>query len=116
MEKVRKDLTTAIILLAILFFRVPKTAEKPIFYFCLFYFVIIFTLSGLTTPVLGALVRYKTPALPFFLIFLLYLINFDKYFDNTLTFFLKTNYRSVNPIIDIANDSIKNNKNRIVRF
>ena len=42
-----------------------------------------------------------------------YLINFDKYFDNTLTFFLKTNYRSVNPIIDIANDSIKNNKNRI---
>jgi len=42
-----------------------------------------------------------------------YLINFDKYFDNTLTFFLKTNYRSVNPIIDIANDSIRNNKNRI---
>ena len=27
----------------------------------------IFTLTGLVTPILGAIVRYKVPALPFFL-------------------------------------------------
>lgn len=42
-----------------------------------------------------------------------YLIKFDEYFDNTLTFYLTTNYRSTNQIIKIANESIKLNKNRL---
>jgi hypothetical protein len=42
-----------------------------------------------------------------------YLINFDKYFENTLTFYLSTNYRSTNEIIKIANESIKINKNKL---
>jgi len=39
-----------------------------------------------------------------------YLINFDKYFTNTQTFFLSTNYRSTNEIIELANESIQLNK------
>ena len=39
-----------------------------------------------------------------------YLINFDKYFTNTQTFFLSTNYRSTNEIIQLANESIQLNK------
>jgi hypothetical protein len=42
-----------------------------------------------------------------------YLINFDKYFTNTLSFNLSTNYRSTNNIIDLANTSISFNKNKL---
>lgn len=46
--------------------------------FCISFTLILFVLSGLTTPVLGALVRYKAPALPFLGIALMYVINFEK--------------------------------------
>ena len=42
-----------------------------------------------------------------------YLINFDKYFSNTLSFNLSTNYRSTNNIIELANSSISFNKNKL---
>lgn len=42
-----------------------------------------------------------------------YIINFDKIFRNTKTFQITTNYRSVAEIIDLANDSIMNNDERI---
>lgn len=38
----------------------------------------LFILVGLTTPVLGALVRYKTPALPFLLFFIVYFVKYGK--------------------------------------
>lgn len=38
-----------------------------------------------------------------------YILNFDKYFDNTLTFKLQKNYRSTPDIVFFANESIKNN-------
>ena len=39
--------------------------------FCLTFVLVLFVLSGIATPVVGALVRYKTPALPFLVIMLL---------------------------------------------
>lgn len=38
----------------------------------------LFILVGLTTPVLGALVRYKTPAIPFLLFFIVNFVNYRK--------------------------------------
>lgn len=52
---------------------------------CLFYSVSIFILVGLTTPVIGGLVRYKAPLLPFFIMFFYY--NFDSnLFKNRIPF------------------------------
>ncbi len=45
-----------------------------------------------------------------------YLINFDKIFPNTLTYKITTNYRSTKEIIDLANDSIVNNKEKIYKL
>ena len=53
------------------------------FFFCM----TIFILTGLVTPILGAIVRYKVPALPFFLFVMInYLpeLSFGKYFNNLL--------------------------------
>ena len=42
-----------------------------------------------------------------------YILNFDKYFPNSLTFKLEKNYRSTPEIISFANESIKNNQDQI---
>jgi hypothetical protein len=39
--------------------------QKSLLWFSIFFVVILFVLIGLVTPVLGAMVRYKVPALPF---------------------------------------------------
>jgi hypothetical protein len=71
--------TLIIILLtgSILFFTV-KNLKNPWLWFSLLFVLVLFTLSGLTTPVLGALVRYKTPALPFLGVAIIYLTDFEK--------------------------------------
>jgi hypothetical protein len=46
--------------------------------FALSFIVTLSILIGLTTPVLGAIVRYKVPYLPFLLLVLLLIINNDK--------------------------------------
>lgn len=46
---------------------------------CLSFIIILFTLIGLTTPVLGALVRYKVPALPFLGILILLLADDQRF-------------------------------------
>lgn len=38
----------------------------------------MFILTGLITPVMGAIVRYKVPALPFLMILLIQLIDKEK--------------------------------------
>jgi len=64
-----------IIILILLFYDRRGVSSKPMFMFCVSFWVILFLLSGLTTPVLGALVRYKTPALPFLFIMYLFLLD-----------------------------------------
>ena len=67
-----------IMMLSILFFQKFSTQTFPWFWFCVSFVIILFTLCGLTTPVLGALVRYKTPALPFLFIIFITIIDFKK--------------------------------------
>ncbi len=64
-------------LLLIVFFRRP-VENKEILYFCLSFCALIFILAGLTTPIVGALVRYRTPALPFMMIFIFMLVDKNK--------------------------------------
>jgi len=60
-----------IFILLIFFHKKPVVQNNYWLWFSFSFTVLLFTLIGLTTPVLGALVRYKIPALPF-LMFLLF--------------------------------------------
>ena len=66
------------ILLAIIFFKKYPLRTFPWFWFCVSFVLILFILCGLTTPVLGALVRYRTPALPFLFIIFITFIDLKK--------------------------------------
>lgn len=67
-----------LMLLTIVFFKKFPLNTFPWFWFCVSFVLILFTLCGLTTPVLGALVRYRTPALPFLFIVILTFIDINK--------------------------------------
>jgi hypothetical protein len=54
-----------LILLAIIFFDKAVLEKKEIILFCLLFAVLLFVLIGMTTPAMGAMVRYKTIALLF---------------------------------------------------
>ena len=59
---------TLILLLSLVLlskFRIQNIRGKIIPVFCLFYTICTFSLIGMITPVLGAIVRYKAQALPF---------------------------------------------------
>lgn len=66
------------IILIALFYRKSNYRANEIIYFSISFTIIIFILIGLTTPVIGALVRYKVPALPFLLIIFFDLLDMDK--------------------------------------
>ncbi len=54
-----------LILLAIIFFDKAALKKKEILLFCFFFAIMLFVLIGMTTPAIGAMVRYKTIALLF---------------------------------------------------
>ena len=66
-------------LFSIMFFNIKKVKKNlAVIFFMLSFVITLFVLIGLTTPVLGALVRYKVPALPFLFILFLFFIDFEK--------------------------------------
>ena len=56
-------------------FRGTNLLSSPVFYAAISFAIVILILTGLVTPVLGAIVRYKVPALPFLVCALLALID-----------------------------------------
>ena len=66
------------VIITTLFFLNYKEINKSIFFACMFVVIFMFVLTGLITPVMGAMVRYKVPALPFLMILLIMLIDKDK--------------------------------------
>lgn len=66
----------AFLILAIIYFLKPK--KHSILFFCLSFVVISYAIIGLTTPVIGAIVRYKAPVLPFYLTAIATFVNFQK--------------------------------------
>jgi hypothetical protein len=65
--------------LMIYFYQKPSYADQKIIIFSLLFVFTLYSLVGLTTPVLGAAVRYKAPALPFLLISIFLLCDFTKF-------------------------------------
>lgn len=55
--------------------RYRKPSSKAVFWFCIVYALITLAVTGLTTPVLGALVRYRITAIPFVMFALLQCID-----------------------------------------
>ncbi|MEP7169738.1 MAG: hypothetical protein ABI855_10250 [Bacteroidota bacterium] len=70
-----------IIFISIFFSAKLKDYQKPVFYLSLFFVFFLFTLIGLTTPLIGSMVRYKVPALPFLLSMLVMILNKEKISD-----------------------------------
>ncbi len=67
----------AFLIVCLLFFS-KKFSQNHLVYFCLTVTALLFILIGLTTPVLGSIVRYKVPVLPFFLIAFLFIPDKEK--------------------------------------
>ncbi len=68
-----------LIILSIIFFdKRNYHSNTGLLFFSISFVLVLFTLCGLTTPVLGALVRYKIPALPFLIIIFTALIDKNK--------------------------------------
>jgi hypothetical protein len=67
-----------LIILAGLYSKKPTDEQKPYLYFSFYFVVLLALLIGLTVPVLGAIVRYKVPAMIFLVSFLLLYIDKEK--------------------------------------
>lgn len=67
-----------LIVIAILFFDKKIVLQKEVLVFCVLFALIQFALIGLTTPVVGAMVRYKVTALPFLFTICMLCIDGDK--------------------------------------
>ncbi|MBW6483661.1 MAG: hypothetical protein K0B10_11455 [Vicingaceae bacterium] len=66
------------LIVVVLFFRKKSIAHPSIFYFCLLYAIVSAIIIGLTTPIMGAIVRYKIFTSLFLLIALLMLLDVEK--------------------------------------
>lgn len=70
-----------LLLVLVIFFRKPGKAEllkQPLIQFGLYTGTLLFILIGYTVPVIGAIVRYRSIYLPFFIIPLLMLVDWEK--------------------------------------
>lgn len=63
-----ENLVLLVFLSVMLCFFLKKGFPMAITFFCFSFVIILFALIGLTTPVLGALVRYRIPGIPFLII------------------------------------------------
>ncbi len=64
------------ILICVLFGK--RSNFQPIGYFFFMYAFALFTIVGMVTPIMGSLVRYKIPAIPFLLMFFLFFLKKEK--------------------------------------
>jgi hypothetical protein len=65
-----ENLALALLSLAcIIFYKQQDSPGKLAFlWFCLSFVLVLYSITGITTPILGTLVRYRMPALPFFVV------------------------------------------------
>lgn len=68
----------ALIIITLIFRKKMNTIQKNIFYFNLVFMFCLFILIGLTTPVFGAIMRYKIPGLILLFVALLLIIDIEK--------------------------------------
>lgn len=75
-------LILSIIILCIFFIKSLKKIKWAYVLFCLSFVIIQFLIIGETTPILGAITRYKTIALPFLIISFLFIFDKNKIIKN----------------------------------
>lgn len=75
---------TVCLFLPLFFFRKVNRLELNMGLFLGFVFLAVFIIIGSTTPILGALVRYKSPLIPFYLIGLFTFVHWSKLKPNRL--------------------------------
>jgi len=68
----------ALLFLPFFFRKTSNTAEQRLALFCISFVFIGSCIIGLTVPILGGIVRYKAPLIPFYLIGILTFVNFSK--------------------------------------
>ncbi len=80
-----------LVLLILLIFYHQKLSEEfsPYLFFIISFSAILLILVGLTTPVIGALVRYKVPVLPFLFILIFYFLDSPQIIKKITKPFLK---------------------------
>lgn len=71
-----ENLLILLVIVLCIIFSKKGTGERNFLFFCISFVVVLFILVGMITPILGAVVRYKIPGLPFLLI--ISLLFFDK--------------------------------------
>lgn len=69
-----------IMLMCLLSYNPSKKIREPLFYFSIYFVFLLFTLTGLVTPIMGAFVRYKVPALPFLLVIFVFIFDQETLF------------------------------------
>jgi hypothetical protein len=74
---VENILILIMMLFCVLSFKRSEILRQPIFYFSILFVLVLFALIGLITPILGAMVRYKVPALPFLMFVFISMSNMD---------------------------------------
>lgn len=78
MASVEHLLYLLLLLSNLVYFKKPKPQEVRTALFCLSFVLLSSIIIGLTTPILGSIVRYKTPFLPFYLFLLFTFTNLRK--------------------------------------
>ena len=73
-----ENLIYVMVFILCLIFSDYKKGNKNVFWLGVFFCLNLFLIIGFTTPVAGALVRYKVPAIPFFLLSAISIIDVDK--------------------------------------
>ena len=64
--------------LMIFFYKQPRNEQKNFIWFCIAFSLVLVWIIGITTPVVGAIVRYKMPCFPFLYTTFALLIDWDK--------------------------------------
>jgi hypothetical protein len=67
-----------VLIIAITFFKKPDEDKLPLFFTCVFFVFMLSLLIGLVTPVLGSIVRYRIPLIPFYIIALIIVVDKNK--------------------------------------
>ena len=66
------------LIFSLIFIKPIATIPLKEIIFCLSFVFILFTIIGISTPIIGAIARYKVPALPFLMIGFLFIIDKNK--------------------------------------
>jgi len=97
MAALENILVLIIILICILSYKKAGFLNQPVFYFSIFFVTLMYSLIGLITPILGAMVRYKVPALPFLMFIFISIYDQEK-FKRTFYFLFKKKSKKKNTI------------------